>query len=259
VIISGFVWLITDFPNGVFVLGCIMWVYGLMSFTTYLKTGNPYIWAGVLYLFALGFLMMMISDFLSLYSLTDIKDLKTNFPPNIKGLVFIVIVLWILLFFVAMNKKLKWRGREIFELIAQKAEVSDSSYTDRPRYIENVDYIFNDIIGFSKYLKKNFIAMTYREDKTFYICPIKMGSEYSPMYNPNHDYKSKTWVKINQFGEVSVHISKDDYLDYKEDLSFETLSKSLGELFIEFYELYQKREEVRIIDKLNTVKMFPLM
>ena len=257
-ILSCLVWAILDFPSGLFTLGVIIMFYALMVFVIYIRTKNPYVFFSIAYLIILSMFLLLLSDFLSSHGLTDIKDIRTSFPGYLKALLVIIIIFWVALLIVTSLKKLKWRGREIFELIAEDAELSGSSYTSRPRAIDEIEFTKEDLYGFAALLKRNSIAMNYWGDNSLYICPIKMGDEYGPLFNPNYDYISKTWVSIDSEGSVSVHISRDDYLEYKEDLSFDTLCKSLGELFIEFFNMYQNKESVRIIDKINRVKTFIL-
>ncbi len=54
---------------------------------------------------------------------------------------------------------------------------------------------------------------------------------------------------------VSVHISHKDYLDYREPLAFDALCDSLGQVFIDFLELFSKGEGVRVIDQLDNQKI----
>ena len=56
-------------------------------------------------------------------------------------------------------------------------------------------------------------------------------------------------------GNVSVNISKQDYLDYKEDLAFEQLCNSLSDVIIKFIELHVSGREIRIIDKMDNLKI----
>jgi hypothetical protein len=45
----------------------------------------------------------------------------------------------------------------------------------------------------------------------------------------------------------------EDYLNYREDLSFAQLCDSLGGLFIEFYELFKRGQGMRIIDRMDAL------
>jgi hypothetical protein len=118
-----------------------------------------------------------------------------------------------------------------------------------------VDYSKYDIIDFTNYLKRVMIGMTYLEENRVLIVPIKYGHEWGALYNPNFNYLEKTWISFDFDGQVSVHISRKDYLDYKEDLAFDHLCESLGKLMITFADFYMKGDKVRISDRLNSVKL----
>ena len=96
----------------------------------------------------------------------------------------------------------------------------------------------------------------YNHDKVLLV-PVKMGEEYGILFGPNISYWNRTWISIDFDGNISVNVSKEYYLDYKENLSFDQLCESLGNLFIRFYEYYKKGEEIRIIDHLNEMKIGP--
>lgn len=82
-----------------------------------------------------------------------------------------------------------------------------------------------------------------------------MGHEFKFLYTNNSNYENETWILFDYDGNVTVHISKKDYLEYKETLSFDQLCESMGNLFKEFFELFLKGEEIRIIDKLDSLKI----
>jgi hypothetical protein len=56
-------------------------------------------------------------------------------------------------------------------------------------------------------------------------------------------------------GEVSVHIARKDYLDYRQPLAFDQLCNSLGTLFVDFFELYTRGEGVRVINRLDDLRI----
>jgi len=119
----------------------------------------------------------------------------------------------------------------------------------------NVDYSRDELNNFSKFFEKNLLGLTYKEDNRIVFMPLKYKNEYFALYNPKYNYKDKTWVAISNNGNVSVNISKQDYLDYKEDLAFEQLCNSLSDTIVEFIELYIAGREVRIIDKMDSLKI----
>ena len=79
------------------------------------------------------------------------------------------------------------------------------------------------------------------------------GRENGFILGMKSDYTDETWVAFDNNGNVSVNISHRDYLEYKEALAFDQLCESLGNLFVEFVEMYHRGEGVRIIDRLNAV------
>ena len=94
-----------------------------------------------------------------------------------------------------------------------------------------------------------------QEENRVLIVPIKYGHEFAALYNPSFNYLEKTWISFDFDGQVSVHISRKDYLDYKDDLAFDHLCESMGQLFITFADFYMKGDKVRITDRLGSVKM----
>lgn len=109
-------------------------------------------------------------------------------------------------------------------------------------------------MAFSKFFEKNLLGLCYWEKSRIVFSPVKYKNDFS-LLNPNYNYLEKTWVAFSFDGNVSVNISKDDYLDYKEDLAFDHLCKSLSNVMTEFIELYVKGEQVRIIAKMNSLKI----
>jgi len=120
------------------------------------------------------------------------------------------------------------------ELAAWDVEEGPESYTERPRPAGVVDYSKYDIIDFANYLKKILVGIAYYEENRVLIVPIKQGQEWDALYNPNFNYIEKTWIAFDFDGQVSVHFSRKDYLDYKDDLAFDHLCESLGQLFVTF-------------------------
>jgi len=231
-------------------LGGIFLFYAVaFSFWSFRKSNNSYFLISALYTITIGI-------FLILFEAPDnFGGPKPKFSTETKiALVFFYFfALWLAL--VAYKKKLKYRGREIMELAAWDVEEGPESYTERPRPAGVVEYSKYDIIDFGNYLKKILVCHPFLEESRVVLVPIKMGEEFELLYMPNYDYLSKTWIAFNFDGQVSVHISKKDYLDYKDDLSFDSLCESLGRLMITFADFYMKGDNVRITDRLDSVKM----
>ncbi len=66
----------------------------------------------------------------------------------------------------------------------------------------------------------------------------------SPLSNPS--LQKVSYVSFNSEGKISVHISEHDFKRYKEQLTFDQLCASLGDVFKRFLEYYKKGNEARI-------------
>ncbi len=69
------------------------------------------------------------------------------------------------------------------------------------------------------------------------------------------DYQDKTWVSFEFDGSLTVNIARRDFYNFVDPLSFEQLNESLGNLWIEFMEMYIRGDGSRIIDRLDKVNV----
>jgi hypothetical protein len=168
------------------------------------------------------------------------------------SMVLTLLFLFWLIYLVA-TKKIKWRGREIMELAAVPVEDTGNGYTSRPLPAGKIDFSRSQIMEFAEFARRNLIAVSYvGKDKVVFV-PVMMGREFGFILGLKSDYTDETWVSLDFEGNVSVNISHRDYLNYKEALAFDQLCESLGNLFIEFMEMYTRGEGVRIIDRMDAV------
>ena len=86
---------------------------------------------------------------------------------------------------------------------------------------------------------------------------VNMGDEYRLPLGFSSDYSECSWITVDRQGNVSVQISRKDYLRYKQALAFDQLTESLGELFIDYFERFKRGEGERIIYELNSVRSNP--
>ena len=234
---------------GLDALGVLMIVYAFaISLWSYIKTSNAYNLVGFVYLVVFGV-------FLTIFEPDMLRSRGGWLSNQAMVILILVYVFWFWLAYLVFRKKLKWRGREVMELAAMDVEDGDDSYTDRPRPAGKISATQADIIDFALYLKKNVVFMSHIEDYRVILVPVKMGREFSQLYKSGYDPINETWIAIDFDGSVTVHISRKDYLDYLDNLSFDKLSESLGTLVIRFYNQFSKHEEVRILDQINAVKV----
>lgn len=161
----------------------------------------------------------------------------------------------ILLIFFGINRRLQWRGREVFELAAEPVEETGDGYTHRPRPVGRVEYSLHELRGFTRFAAKHMIALPYITSKSITLVPLKMGDEFFRLLGLLGDYRDATWVNFDVDGEVSVHIAQKDYLNYREPLAFDKLCQSFGQLFIEFLDLHSRGEGIRAVDRMDELKI----
>ena len=153
--------------------------------------------------------------------------------------------------FVLSSKRINWRYREILELAANPVDESADGFTPRAFPAGEAQYTKEDIIGFTKFMIKHVIAYPFiEENRVVLVVPENM---FAYMLLLKRGYKRDTHVTFDFKGNVSVTIAKKDYQKYKEEFTFDQLCASLGNLFKEFLELYQKGKSREIIDKLNAI------
>jgi hypothetical protein len=227
--------------TGVFVL-----FYALGILLEYRRTINSYYLVSFSYLF-LG------SIWLFIFEPRMLKHYGGQFTSTALIIMVLIIFLALWLLFLLFTKKLKWKGREVMELIARGAEESEDGFTERPRPCGKLNATRLELDEYVTYLRKNLIFLVVREVDQYVLVPVKMGNEFRHLLRVN--YEQYTWITINHAGEIRVHISKEDYLDYKVNLSYDQLSENLGNLVSHFFKEFQAHNEVRILDEIHSVKV----
>ncbi len=157
--------------------------------------------------------------------------------------------------YIGITRTVKWRREEILELAAKPVQECQDGFTERPYPLGKASYSKDELLKFSRFLFKRLIAVPCEEQNRMVL--VVTGHYIDHILRIRSDYSRDTWVAFDYSGNISVHIIKDDYIQYKDELSFDQLCASLGNLFKEFLELHKKGEEVRIMDRLNELKLFP--
>ena len=160
-------------------------------------------------------------------------------------------------FYQLINRKIKWRGQEVFELAAMPVDDLGNSYSARPRPAGQTKVSKTEMIRFVDFITTNLIAFAFREDNRIVFVPVLPGKDTPYLFGWKKDYLEDTWIAIDYEGKVSVNITEKDYLILKQDLDFDKLCASLGNLFIEFLELSKNGQEQRIIDRMNALRLHP--
>jgi hypothetical protein len=159
---------------------------------------------------------------------------------------------------LALNRKLRWRGEEVFELAAMPVEDIGDSFSARPRPAGKVPVSKTEMIRFVEFMTKNLIAFAFREENRVVFVLTLPGNDLPYLLGIKKDYLQDTWVAIDYEGNITVNITEEDYLLFKMDLDFDQLCQSLGDLFADFLELSKQGQDSRIIDRMNALRLFPL-
>ena len=108
---------------------------------------------------------------------------------------------------------------------------------------------------FAAFLHKNLIAIPYIENGSIVI---SINAKFARQIGLLTDYLDTTWVRFDNDGNVTANISRSDYLKYNDELSFDQLCNSLGKLFIEFHDLFLADDGLRILDRIDSLRLNPL-
>lgn len=219
--------------------------YSIFSLLAYFRTWN------IAYFAAFIFQVLMTAYFLTVpEGLLPIGGKDKAFFFYFCG---VLVGVWLV--YLMVSQKGKWKGRNVFELVAQNVNDTVNGYTERPRPAGKMDYSRSELFGFAEFLNKNLIAVPYIEKGSIVFVPVKMGDEHPFVLGYAGDFQYYSWIAFDFEGNVSSSLSRKDYLAYREEFSFDQLCDSLGKLFIEFMEYYKKDQQERIIHKLRSVKV----
>jgi len=217
----------------------------LIQLGMYFRTKN----SGFLWM-ALAFLLIAV--FAGQIAWMGLDQPKTEYI----SFVIAVFLACLIIIYIVFTKKIKWRTREILELAAMPVEDTKNGFSERPLPLGKIDGTNFEIKAFADFLKKNLIVVPYFEEGKVIF---SLTSSYSKQIGLKRGYTDESWVSFDNQGNVSVLITKNDYLKYKDAFSFDQLCTSLGKLFIEFFELYKNGDGIRVIDKFNELKLNPFI
>jgi hypothetical protein len=231
-----------------YALGVIFLVFALYSLAIFIRTRNSGYLAITLFQTFAGLAM-----FSAPYAIHNKSD------PGLAPLFLVMMyVSMLVVLYMVVNRKLRWRGEEIFELAALPVEEISDNFTARPRPAGRVPISKTEMIRFVEFMTTNLIAFAFREENRVVFVLTLPGNDLPYLLGIKKDYLKDTWVAIDYEGNITVNITEEDYLLFKMDLDFDQLCQSLGDLFGEFLELSKQGQESRIIDRMNALRLFPL-
>lgn len=237
-------WLYFSYKAAYGFLGLGLLVLALFNLVYLIRTKNTS--------FIAVFLFVLSTALLNGSFSIGIANFEGNLHPVFPLILIFFLISFALYLFILFSRKAKWRKREVLELAAKPVAESENGFTSRPCPIGKADYMKEDIESFAKFILKHLIAIPYYESRR--IVFVITGKVFMHMMNLSRDYSKETWIAFDFDGNISVNISKTDYLSYKDDISFDQLCESLSNLFIEFLELYKRENGIRIIDRMNELR-----
>jgi hypothetical protein len=232
---------------GLLFLGVAFLFFAVLAFRSYWRTRNPFIVVQTVYLASVG-----------LYALTAPKHWGGGNTEVARLLALIAGASAAWLVWIFFTKRLKFRGREVLELAALPVKPEPDGFTERPRPSGKASYTREELLAFAEFLHRTHVAWAYREDQRVVLVPVRRLG-YAYLYGWDvPDYRDQTWVAFDFDGNVSAQISREDYLDYREELSLDALCESLGRVFIEMLEQFKRGEGGQILDRLNALGLSPV-
>jgi len=244
--LTAVVWAVFGISQAIMFLTAVFMIFSLLVFVAFLRTTNIGYLVNSLFIFFAGVVG---------------ANLPSGFLHFDRGVLALCVVLEVIFFgwtiYLMVIRKYKWRGREIMELAAAPVDQPGNGFTERPRPAGKIEYSKGELLGFAQWALKNLIAMPYIDTKRVILVPVTLSRAYLYLFGRRPDLSRESWVSLDFEGRISVNISKKDYYNYTENLSLDQLCESLGNVFVEFLELYKDGEAIRIIDKLNAVRDNP--
>jgi len=166
------------------------------------------------------------------------------------GAVSLLFVIW--LFILIGIRDYKWRTTELLELAAMPVNKIEEGYSMRPMPAGKVEYQWSEMLRFSKFIRRNLISVPYHEKGKVIF---SLNRSRLKLISFSSNYIKDSWVAFDQKGNISVHISKTDYMLYKDKYAFDQLSNSLGVLYSEFLRLFQEDNEAEIIKRIDFIRI----
>lgn len=236
-IIAGFIFLtfffiilrnILSYEAKIKIFGIFFLVAALISLIIFLKTKQ-----------LLSIIMMLIALMWTFSYLFDYK-----------GIFFVLPTLLLLTFYFYLgfiDSKYNSHYRQILELAAKPVNEAGDGFTPRPFPAGELHFSKDDISGFAKFLKEQRIALPFFEENGI----ILIIKDYEKYLFKKPTLENDSYISFAYDGSVTVKISKKDYRRYKEELTFDQLCESLGNLFKTFLKYFREGEKAKILAMLK--------
>jgi len=227
------------------------------------KFGTNYtslVWGGVIILFGFIWLFMVYVPlkrikviifllYLIIGTMTwhyPLKEMGGTFftekTYNAHLIVFLVATILSVPYLFRVKNRIKVHFRKIFELAARSIKGIEDGFTGRPYPVGKWQYTMKDIQDFSRFLHKKMIAFP-----RYYPNKIVLSFSTKLVDPKKQDPAKSSFISFDPAGNIIVNISREDYDQYKEGLTFDQLCQSLSEVFKDLFERFKKGDQESII------------
>ena len=208
-------------------------IAGLTGLISWLKTKDIY---------SLNFTLFCMLGILFFGGFLESKLVKIIFA-------FLILIVLIFHFYLLVKGRNQWRSRKILELAAKPINETADGFTSRPYPAGESKFTKDEMKNFAKFMKKNMIAFPYFEkDKISFVL---LDFDYRIYWPFKINYSKMSYVSFDYSGKVTVNIAKTDYEKFKDELTFDQLCESMGNLFKSFFSLFQQKNEKKILDRIT--------
>lgn len=226
------------FGFAVILFAPICLVYGTVSLLMFFRTLNTgYLIKGLMFLFLVLFFLLFFFSGFGMFTI-------------IAGIISSVLLVWLLVLIGIRDHK--WRNMELLELAAMPVNDLAEGYSMRPMPTGKLSYQWKDLIRFTAFIRRNLISVPYFDkDKVIF----SLNRSRFKLITFSSDYINDSWVSFDREGNISVHISKQDYELFRDSYAFDQLCNSLGLVFADFFKWHQQGREAEIIKKLDYIRI----
>jgi len=139
-------------------------------------------------------------------------------------------------------------ARKIFKMAAGNVVSTGDGFTSRPFHAGTKEYTKEQITGFSLYISGKMIAVPRYTETGIRLSFSMVKSPLSKAANPDISY-----VQFDYNQHITIHIASGDYKRFRNQLTFDQLCESMGDLFKRFLNYYINNQEARILNELKSI------
>jgi hypothetical protein len=211
--------------------GLVFTAAALFLLGALIRSKNTYVLGLFLFMSVLG--LFRFITVLNMHSKDSIKDPYGLF-------VFLVSLIAIMVTTHKFSSGFIWYRHLplLLDLAAKPVVEATNGYTNRPFPVGKFDYSREEALGFAGYLNKELTAVTYVEDERVVLVFSNGLFQYIPFVKPGFD--RLTYVSIGFGGGIDVNFARRDYQKYRDEVTFDRLCNSFGQLIIDFFNAYRK-------------------